>query len=136
MSHLTLDIVNSDIVTEFIEFYYGILNSHDIEKIGELFKSKSQVIFDGKPCESLENIGELFSQLFRCEINLNIEKISSSNSGTRRFDILVNGVVTINEVQEETSEVVQITRQYSQYLHLAYGNDKTFWIQKIIFMII
>ena len=63
-------------------------------------------------------------------MSFQILDFDSLHSGARRINILVKGIVTYFENNQ------QIQKHFTEYIHLATGKPGEFWIQMLMFNII
>ena len=121
MSQLNID--SDEVSLEFINYYYNLINSKNIDELGTLFKNHTHIKYNDNDYKSLENIGIFFKEMFELIKEIKLIKLSSTCSGTRRFNVLIQGQIILND---------DTITNYSEYIQFGQANDKRFWIKDII----
>ena len=120
------------IIDNFINFYFSnlsILNdSNSINQLLTLFNQSSRIKFTNNVYSGHEQIYNFFNFLkSNCQL-IQLENYQMMESGSRRVDILLNGII-IKDNQ---------TYKFSQYIFLCHNTEKKqdkWWIQNSIFNI-
>jgi hypothetical protein len=117
--------MNELIVNEFMQFYYNNLNTKEndtcFKHIIPHLKQHSIFIRDNK---QLKGEKQIIDTIFKTPYQFIPQKIDILINGERRANVMVSGQVT--------SGYNEALNNFSEYFHLAYGNDKQYWIHTSI----
>ena len=124
---MSFDTEIEKISTEFVKFYYNELNLHSDIKITNLYKGHSVMIFQDEKLYGNINIINKLKCLFNQNICYNVKHIDFLYSGAKKINILITGEVTLTNL---------IIYKFTEFIHLANGNDGLYWIPANIFRIV
>ena len=116
-----------ELVKNFIDFYYTSINNKNILPLQELFKDYSKYNFEGNILSGANNILNNINSQILSDIHYKINTYDYLPCGDRRINILING-----EIKFKIDSVNYIIKHFNEYIHLAYGNDKKYWLPSII----
>lgn len=116
----------SNVARDFITFYYDNLNKKDYNQILNLIKPFSISSFEKAKYDG-NNFNVLYNYYNQLNMSFQILDFDSLHSGARRINILVKGIVTYIENNQQTQ------KHFTEYIHLATGKPGEFWIQMLMF---
>jgi hypothetical protein len=116
--------MNSNIINEFINFYITSFNS----KSNDFFKlwKDYSTINNNNNFYTKDTLQTFLLDLIKFQINIDI-KYSYTIIGDRRSNILLTYIIYNSE---------NIKYNVSQFIQLAYSNNKEYWIHSSIFNIV
>jgi hypothetical protein len=105
----------SRVVEEFIEFYYNTWMTNPSNFISaNLITEYSRLLVDDVEYKSSESIIRyLYDIWLNSGLKIELKKVSCLDSGSRRIDIVVNGVICKNDIKYN----------FTQYFLLAHYNN-------------
>jgi hypothetical protein len=116
--------LNKEIVTNFVQFYYQCLNSNNVDALLTHIKSHSVFVRDG----GVHHKGPVQIE------NLLRENCDTGQFMPLKFDFLLNGDrranFVISGVFSNAHENTQVP--FCEYIQFAFGNDKSYWIHSSI----
>jgi hypothetical protein len=111
--------MNTDIINNFIQYYISNFNDkNNTINFINLWKNYSTLNYMNKDYTEGELLSILNNLIVNYIIDINNIKVSFQINGDRRANILLNYRMGNN------NEIISI----SQYIQLAYSNQKEFWI--------
>ena len=110
--------MNESVAKEFVLFYYNTLNSTQIQTLKPYILSHTTYIRNRQTCRGFDQIYTNCFQ-FPNKYSVDIVDIDVLLNGDRRANIVVSGF--INDLY-----------YFTEYIHLAYSNSKTYWIHSSI----
>jgi len=112
---------NNHIAVEFIKFYYNVIKTNPsllVDSNGQfLYKEQSIYKLQGQDIKNQKNILETLIDFKNRGINHNIRNIDTISVGSRRIEILVTGLLIIDG----------ITYNFSEVFNIACGNKNSNW---------
>jgi hypothetical protein len=114
----------NEISHNFIQYYYNLIDSHNTD-ISKLYKNYSCMNFCKQEYTG-DTIFLKYLEIYKNCIKHTIETISAIPDGNRRINILVTGVVCINN----------INYKFTQFFHLCLLDDNRYWIKSTIFSLV
>lgn len=111
--------LTKDIVNEFVNFYYQCINANNIDAILKHIKIHSVFIRNGTHFKGPVQITKVLHESYKPNMFVPM-KMDFLLNGDRRANIVVSGI-TNNQ------------RPFNEYIQLAFGNDKSYWIHSTIF---
>ena len=120
--------MNNEIIHEFIKFYYQCLNEKNND-LYSYFIEHSELMYNDEYYKGKQIIEFLYN---KCKnINYKIIKINYLINGTRRVNIVISG--TVNKYENVFNNKKQkLEKKFTDFIHLALGNNKQYWIHNII----
>ena len=118
-----------NIAGQFVKFYYDNLTTKNYDVVGNNIKHFTIISFEKNKYEG-QNIAELYKRFNEMNMQFIVSDFDTLHSGARRINILVTGIIRFIENGQ------QIERGFTEYIHLATGKNKEFWIQMSIFKLI
>jgi hypothetical protein len=112
--------MNESVVEPFLQFYYSQLNEKRFEQIIPHLKEHSTFSREQLNLKGTENI---INSLNMMNGHFEPKKVTYLMSGDRRVNIVVSGIFNHQYI-------------FCEFLHLAYGNDKSYWIQSSILQMV
>jgi hypothetical protein len=122
-----MDKNHDELVKNFVHFYHNSINNKNILQLKELFKDFSKYNFEGNIIYGIDNIFNVINSQITTDINYKVNTYDYMSCGDRRLNILINGEITF-----KIDGVNYINKHFSEYIHLAFGNDKKYWVPAII----
>jgi hypothetical protein len=113
--------MNQQVITDFIKFY---VSSYNQEQFITLWKPYSTITHLDKTYQNEELI-QFLSNLCSYVIDITSINVSFTQNGERRANILLTYKMIKNDEQKHVS----------QFIQLAYSNNKEFWIHSSIIII-
>lgn len=111
--------MNSDLINEYIKYYIEVYNDKNrFNEFINLWSEHSTLIYDNTTYKNQELI-VLLTQLYTCSISNTNLNISYMIVGDRRVNILLSYILIDNLTN---------SKNVSQYIQLAFSNDKKYWI--------
>lgn len=110
--------MNECVAKEFVVFYYNCLNSGNFETLKPYITNHSTYIRNHKTFKGVDDI-RVNCFLYPHKYTVNIENVDVLLNGDRRANIMVSGY--INDLY-----------YFTEYIHFAYSNSKTFWVHSSI----
>jgi len=110
--------MNEAVAKEFINFYYNTLNSANIESLKPYITQHTTYIRNNQKFRGFDQV-HLNCFNYPHKYNVNINEADVLLNGDRRANIVVSGF--INDLY-----------YFTEYIHFAYSNNKTFWIHSSI----
>ena len=120
--------MNNQIIYEFVNFYYKCLNEKNSD-LYPYFIEHSELMYNNNYVKG-EQIIEFL--LKKCtNTNYNVSNITFLINGSRRANIVVSG--TLNDFEKVyLNKKQKIEKKFTDFIHLAFGNNKQYWIHNII----
>lgn len=112
--------MNESIVETFVGFYYAQLNKKTMEHVAPHLKEFSIYVRDDVKFQGKERI---LNALRASDVLFEPKKINILINGERRANVVVSGLLNGRH-------------PFCEYIHLAYGNDKSYWVHSSILQMV
>jgi hypothetical protein len=118
-----------NIAQRFVTFYYTQLNNKTYTAINPHLKdhtiySSQKIRYKGR------EVLNYYNNLQTLNATFNDIDFDTLHAGARRINVLVTGTITYIE------NSVQLTKNFTEYIHFGSGNDGNMWIQMSIMKIL
>ncbi len=111
--------MNDQIIKSFVEYYVSSLNNKETNTFINLWKPYSKIVYNGTTYAD-DNINEFLNTLYQQTMILApTVKYSAMQNGDRRANVLLT-----YDIIDQSNNIIS----FSQYILLAYSNDKEYWI--------
>ena len=114
--------MNEIIADKFIKLYYGHLNNHAIAQLIPHLRECSTYVRDNVTIKGRDNIQNMLNQFG--QVHFEPKQMTILVNGDRRANIMVSGIMV--------SGISNTKYTFCEFMHLAYGNDKNYWIHSSI----
>lgn len=109
---------------QFCQYYYTNVDAKNSE-IVKLYKNFSGMNFNGEEYKGESIVGK-YKQIYSNNTKHIIQQIQAVPDGSRRINVMVIGDVRVNDQQ----------RKFTQYFHLCWLGDESYWLKDTIFSFI
>jgi hypothetical protein len=124
MNHSNKNMNYNEIAQNFIKYYYDLVDNHNVN-IQNLFKNYSCMTFCNQEYKG-DTILLKYQEIYKHLTKHVIENIHAIPDGNRRINILVTGILYIDN----------IPRKFTQFFHLCILDDNSYWIKSTMFSLV